>query len=1169
MLELSLTLQNQLVSVSVNGKESHQFPRIDLEQSKEEWENFLDNPRPFGEKLFNALFKDIAQTEFNALSKQTEQAIVLVLESPELDSVAWEYAYNKAKEEYVVEGCTFVRALPESERPANGRLKSSYERVPLLFIPANPLVDLGGKPMRSLDVDGEWEVITRHIMTSNAPLDLWQLRPATPQTLQTMMANFPEGLIVHFSGHGATGKDGAILLFEERNGAAKEYTAREFVREVKDKAIITFLSACQSAVAGKTEFSNLARELVKAGVSFALGMQFNLPDNYDDIISEQFYNYLSRGYTIPEATLQARRALKREAKKTEEEFFVGMIALYAAHPDEAGLLSWKGAGALLVQNFGKANVDELPIPASGLIGRQRELMRIGTRLLEGTKPLTVTLHGAGGIGKTALLWQALLRFAPSFDLTLAIGLDTLPTFSLESVLVKIESFLKLNSSYENETKKREAIVRNALKSKHTLLGLDNFETLNYALNDEGSEIQNTAKSLHEFFSSLCSEGVTLCVTSRQATDLPNEELFEIYGLEEKLGAKLFREFSGDRRDTLTEFQTYKISEAVDGHPLALQLLGSIYKRRADLSLDEFLKKIQDLLSETQNQWTKNKRHISLEECFSFSMDNLPKTEEGRDLQVAISRLSVFTTFFVYTTAAPVLENRFPEAVEELQQMFPKTIKVLNNLWECSLLERAIIPLEEENFPLYRLHPALRFFASKRLVDVESVKENYWKSMSNFTGLALVERSKNPLVARIAFSSVPDLLLAAEFKNDGEDAALMQFGVSKLLKQFGLYDDSLHLLEKSRNISQSIKDLKGESAAIYEMAQIYKIRGELSMAMKLCQQSLDIDPNEKSSIFTVMASIHVAQGDLNRALKLYQDALIHIEEIGDQRDKSVILHEMAGIYITQGDLDKAMSMYQQSLSTSRELNELRDISSTLNNMARIYVIHGDFDGAMNLYQQSLELKNKLSDLEGTPETLGNMAHILLIHNDLDGAQQLLLQSLDIHEKIGNLHGKATALGNLSEIYFLQGNTDYALETLRQALEIDVQINDLSGKSVHLANVARILQEKNQNEDALLVFSQSLAIARDLHEPFAIANILMMMGVCFVQLSQDERGMECLIEAFILFMQLESKEKSKKVIDYLQYIQESLGEKKFGTLWKKITNSDVPDFLSPSSPTSASI
>ena len=434
MLTLYLTLTNHQVSVRANGKESHQFSLLDLSQSEQEWRDFYKNPRVYGEKLFNALFREASRTEFDALSKQSERTIVLVLESPALDVITWEYVYNKAKEEYVVEDCAFVRALPEKERPAKWQLKNEVDRVPLLFIPANPLVDLSGEPMSALDVEGEWREMKRHIEKSAAPFDMFELRPATPEALQSVMARFQNGMITHFSGHGAATKDGAILLFERENGASNPLEAREFVREIKDKAWIGFLSACQSAVPERTEFSNLARELAKAGVPFALGMQFNLPDPFAPNISGQFYNYLAHGHAVPEAARQARRAVKRE-----NEFFVGMIALYAADAGaNEGKLSWRGAGAQTVSLFRPADVSDLPSPASGLIGRQRELMRLGTRLLEGKKPLTVTLHGAGGIGKTALLWQALLRFAPSFELTLAIGLDPLP--SLESVLGRVERF---------------------------------------------------------------------------------------------------------------------------------------------------------------------------------------------------------------------------------------------------------------------------------------------------------------------------------------------------------------------------------------------------------------------------------------------------------------------------------------------------------------------------------------------------------------------------------------------------------------------------------------------------------------------------------------------------------------------------------------------------------
>ncbi len=137
MLTLHLTLNNNQINIRANGADSHSFPLTDLGQTEKEWKDFIKDPRPYGTRLFQALFKDGSELRraFDELSKQSERGIVLVLESSDLDVVAWEYAYNKAKEEYVVEDCAFVRALPEKERPANGRLKNEVDRVPLLFIP--------------------------------------------------------------------------------------------------------------------------------------------------------------------------------------------------------------------------------------------------------------------------------------------------------------------------------------------------------------------------------------------------------------------------------------------------------------------------------------------------------------------------------------------------------------------------------------------------------------------------------------------------------------------------------------------------------------------------------------------------------------------------------------------------------------------------------------------------------------------------------------------------------------------------------------------------------------------------------------------------------------------------------------------------------------------------
>ncbi|MBE0671406.1 MAG: tetratricopeptide repeat protein [Anaerolineales bacterium] len=1161
MLILTLTLDNGQVTVCANETQSHSFSLHDLRLNDAELKAFVLNPRPYGGRLFQALFKDgsAAKAAFDELSRQTARMIVLVLDSPELDGVAWEYAYNEVKQEYVVEDCAFMRALPESERLANGRLKESVERVSLLFIPANPLVDLNAEPLRALDVDGEWREMTRHITASHAPFDLLQLRPVTPEQLQTVMARFRDGLAVHFSGHGAAMKDGTILLFERENGASNPLGAQDFIRVVKDKARIVFLSACQSAAAEKTEFGNLARGLVKSGVPFALGMQFNLPDPFAPVISGQFYNWLAQGHAIPEATMQARRAVKRE-----NEFFVGMIALYAAHPDETGEMNWRGSGTSLVQTARPADVSELPSPANGLIGRQRELMRIGTQLIEAKKPLTVTLHGAGGIGKTALLWQSLLRFAPSFDLTLALALDPLP--SLESILGRIERFLGLPSPCANETKERETLVRARLTSKRTLLGLDNFETLNYALNEKDSDEEKASKSLHVFFKSLAANGVTLCITSREVTNLPGETIEDIQGLTNENGGRLFQENVVRQKDEIYIEKTQQVSEMVGGHPLALRLLASAFDDQVETSLDQYIEELQSHLPKAHDKWTEEDRHESLRASFDFTMNSLLKTEEGKELQVALSRLSVFIAYFVDFTAAPVLENHVPENNEEFEQMRPKVNSTLYSLWERSLLERITLPhVEEEDYYLYRLHPALSVFAKEHLVDVDTnaIQNNYWQSMINLASIVEEQRTKNPLISQIALRSIPDLIYVAESGND-RDAAHIQFWVGKLLRQFGMYNESQRMIEKSQGANETLDNLQGKAAALHEKATILRERGDLDEALELYQQSLEIkgslnDFKNKAATLGMMAKIYVTRGDFNMAMKLNQEALEIYEDLGELIGKATTLNAIAQIHVTRGNLDGAMRLYQQTLAVKERLGDLEGVGATLNAIANVYETRGDFDRALGLFQQSIEINESLGDSKGKSVLLSNMAKIYVKRGNLDKAMKLFQESLDIKESLGDREGKADTLHEIANIYDTRGDIDKAMWLYQQALEIEESLGNLKGKSGTLANMAYINVQRGDLSKAMKLYRESLAIDEELGFRRGQASTLGMMAQIDAMQKNYPESLRKLLRARNIALEIGASSNTQATAENLRSLQSMMGYSQFKFLWQKVTGQSLPDWL----------
>jgi len=733
--------------------------------------------------------------------------------------------------------------------------------------------------------------------------------------------------------------------------------------------------------------------------------------------------------------------------------------------------------------------------------------------------------------------------------------------------------------------------------------LDNFETLNYALNEKGSDEEKTAKSLHSFFKHLAANGVMLCVTSREVTNLGGELIIDIEGLPNDIGGRLFQDNVVRQKDEIYIEKTHQVSELVGGHPLALRLLASTFDDQVGISLDQYIKDLQSHLPKARDKWTAEDRHESLRASFDFTMDNLVKIENGEFLQNAIAKLSVFIAFFADVFSAPVLENYFPEHEEESDAMCERANNTLHALWEHSLLERATLLLDEETFYLYRLHPTLRLFAKARLTEDDTVQENYKHSMRILVRLSEKLVHKSPLMTQIISSAMPDLLIATKSKSDKDDS-MMQFRVGKLLYGFGLYDNSLSLLEMSLETNEMLGNLQGKSAALQGIADIHIARGDLNGATNLYQQSLEIteelgDLNGKANALRGIASINVVRGDLNGATNLYQQSLEITEELGDLHGKANTLHNIAHVLYIQGNLDGAMTFYQRSLEINEGLGNLQGNSATMNDMAHILSTRGDLDGAMKLnqhsleisvalgdlkgksvilhdmaiilreqgdvdgaiklHQQSLKIKEELGDLQGKAFTLFEMANLHSIHNDLNRAMDLYQQSLEISTKIGDLRIKSANLNAMAHILRLREEFDEAMKLCKQSLEIREVLGDLQGKSTTLNEMANIYATLGDLDDAMRLYTQSLVINEELGDLHHKASTLNNMGVVLLQNNQYPRALQCFVEALFTFEKMGARPNAQMIAETLIQFRQMIEYQKFDALWRREIGQSIPAWL----------
>ena len=884
MLELTLKqINNSQAKILLDGVESHIFELDDLLLTDEaQVRAFADNPSEYGQLLYAALFREgsPAEAALQALPKNPGQqrAIILVTDRARLDSVPWEYASNEGM--LLGAQYTLMRALPAGQRPQIAE-RTANNRLPLLFSPANPLVDEMGNPVRTLDVETEWRYISQIVQACPQGIDLYRLPPTVDKLQKTI--NGKSDCIVHFFGHGNQDEAGkAYLLFEQANGRPDPLPAAEFVNLVRGKAGLIFLGACLSAAAGTGEFANLARLLVQEGVPYVIGMQFPVRVEAAERITDFFYAALLSGGSVPEAMRSARQALARK-----DRFQAGIPVLYAADPSQTQSFDVQKDGPQIYLDR-RADLSELRRPEGDFYGRQRELVEIG-ELLDAARggPVSITLHGIGGVGKTALLWQAARRFAWRFPGgALAISMEPMPT--LAQILGQLERFLGLPESSE-QIEARVKSLYQVLETRPLLLALDNFETLKFARDDEAPENQQQARDLFKFCRGLPARGVTLISSSREKTNLPGEKIVNVFGLETIYGALLFMALAPGREGDLTLDGAQEVSRAVRGHPLALRLLGPVFDDEGDLTLADFVTDLDEILPAAEDAWLKDDRHGGLRACFDFSLRHL-----SPELIGALARLSNFRAFFPDFVAAQVLNDEAGQDDASLKKALPGVHRSLNTLWGRGLLERLDFPAGKETVYLFGLHPALRPFAAEGLSEEirPQVEQAYFQAICDLGRITYAGQKSggiyaSPWLAEIARRALPDLGRAAEMRADA-DGSNLRFHTAFLLIHFGDLDGAMQLYQQSLEIKEGLGDLKGKSATLHQMAGIYVTRGDLDGAMQLYQQALKIDEGlgdlkGKSATLHQMAIVLFQNGEYRLALQNLLQALTTLESMGARPD----------------------------------------------------------------------------------------------------------------------------------------------------------------------------------------------------------------------------------------------------------------------------------------------
>lgn len=287
-----------------------------------------DDLRALGAMLWQAIFTS-PDVERRYVACQAEAGprkgirIKLDIESPDLMSLPWEYLYDPETQNFP--------ALSPRTPITRYTHSRQQEPPPLAFEPPLRILLVGAAPQDRphLNVEREREQIFAAMerLQFAGKVEIEMLEHATVRSLQLALRRPLH--VLHYIGHGAydaqTGS--GLLVLEDEQGRAHAVSAAQLHYLLRDTTIrLAVFNACMTAHSTPSGHGPLtergalmereiaagrsvAGELMRAGLSAALGMQFAISESSATIFAGEFYRTLADGWPVDAAVAEGRKAV--------------------------------------------------------------------------------------------------------------------------------------------------------------------------------------------------------------------------------------------------------------------------------------------------------------------------------------------------------------------------------------------------------------------------------------------------------------------------------------------------------------------------------------------------------------------------------------------------------------------------------------------------------------------------------------------------------------------------------------------------------------------------------------------------------------------------------------------------------------------------------------------
>jgi predicted ATPase/class 3 adenylate cyclase len=633
--------------------------------------------------------------------------------------------------------------------------------------------------------------------------------------------------------------------------------------------------------------------------------------------------------------------------------------------------------------------DNLPIPLTSFVGRERELSDL-QQTLQGSR--LVTLTGVGGAGKSRLAIAAASELRDAFPDGVCM-VQLAPLRESDQIASAIAAALQVP---EDPHRPLLETLTAQLQAKQTLMVIDNCEHL--------------LASCAELIATLLQSSARLRVlaTSREALAVPGEVIMPVPPLAlpaEATDLAVLAEFSSVRlfvdraravrpSFSITPANTAAVIEIVtrlDGIPLALELAAARVKL---LSAGQIADRLSDrfrLLSGGGR--TVLPRQQTLQGAIDWSYDLLEEHE-----RTLLRRLAVFAGSWTVEAAMAVCSDARVEAGDVLD--------LLGRLVDKSLVV-VIEGVEENRFGLLetiRQYGRERLFEADETNVIEAAHRDWCRSLVETAATQLRGGAEQVRWLKLLEADRANISAAMESASTGGDTTTslrIAIGAAWFWYLRGHWDEAGRCL--------------GQSLAVEGADPVLRAEGEAWAALFLWRRQ-----------------------ETDAAKEQAQSSLSTLDGSGTEGEGLCLL-VLTLVAISERELDAADAYGQRALQVFRRQDHRWGVTTALLVLTHI-AMNRKSPAFTSLLEESAALLESGPDRWGRAHVLNLRGYQALNNLDLERAQDLYTASHELAVELGDRAGQAENLLALGHVHLLRGKNEEATQALQENRSLLEQLQD---------------------------------------------------------------------------------------------------------------------------------